>query len=311
MAIARLTGQDATGGSAVATTASISYPGATTVNNLLICAITATGNSGQTPSVTTSGWIQATAGGGSGTSQVQIAIYYKVAAGTETSVAVTSGSATVGVGMAIFEYSGVATTSLTDGTATTNSSNAAFQSSWATPNITTTNANDLIFYFVGKGTVSLGADSWSSGATIFGQTGTSVLEVVCGQQVVSSTQTNLHDTLTWAGGTQTVSSAIAGFKALASNSGTLTGNASQQILEALSGVQAPEQVILNRQAGYGDYQYPPQSTVNKAAGRAENAFTYQQALAKNIGYTGTGSTQDILMYAYNNGITMSKIVTGS
>lgn len=91
----------------------------------------------------------------------------------------------------------------------------------------------------------------------------------------------------------------------------LTGNAPQQILQAISGVNASEQVILNRQAGYADYALPPQSTVNKAAGRTENALAYQAALAKNVGFTGSGSTQEILLYAFNNSITMSKIVTGS
>jgi hypothetical protein len=93
----------------------------------------------------------------------------------------------------------------------------------------------------------------------------------------------------------------------------LLGNSPQQILEAISGVNAPEQVILNRAAGYTDYQYAPQETVNLASGRAKYALTYQQSLAKNIGYPGTGhpdSTQDILMYAYNNSIGMTQIVTG-
>lgn len=91
-------------------------------------------------------------------------------------------------------------------------------------------------------------------------------------------------------------------------SNPLTGNSPQQILEAISGVAAPEQVILNRAAGYGDYQYPPQATVNLPAGRGAYVLTYQQALAKNINYPGVGSTQDILMYAYNNNVPMSTII---
>lgn len=91
----------------------------------------------------------------------------------------------------------------------------------------------------------------------------------------------------------------------------LSGNAPQQILQAISGVNASEQVILNRQGGFGDYQYAPQETVNLGAGRTKYALTYQQALAKNVGFTGVGSIQDILMFAYNGSITMSKIVTGS
>lgn len=88
----------------------------------------------------------------------------------------------------------------------------------------------------------------------------------------------------------------------------LYGNSPQQILEAISGISAPEQVILNRSASYTDYQYPPQSVVNLKAGRTENALTYQQALAQNVGFTGAGSTQDILMFAYNNNISMATII---
>lgn len=91
----------------------------------------------------------------------------------------------------------------------------------------------------------------------------------------------------------------------------LFGSAPQDILESISQVKAPAQVILNRQAGFGDYLYPEQAVVNVAAGRAANALTFQEALAKNTGYTGTGTTADILMFAYNTSLTMSKIVTGS
>lgn len=91
----------------------------------------------------------------------------------------------------------------------------------------------------------------------------------------------------------------------------LFGNSPQQILQAISGVNATEQVILNRQGGFGDNQYAPQETVNLGAGRTKYALTYQQALKTNTGFTGNGSIQDILMFAYNTSLTMSKIVTGS
>lgn len=88
----------------------------------------------------------------------------------------------------------------------------------------------------------------------------------------------------------------------------LGGNSPQQILEAISGVIAPEQVILNRAAGFTDYAYPAQAVVNIKAGRTPNALTYQAALKTNVGFIGQGSTQDILMYAYNNGISMATII---
>lgn len=89
----------------------------------------------------------------------------------------------------------------------------------------------------------------------------------------------------------------------------LLGQSPQQILQSISGVNATEQVILNRQAGFGDNQYSPQECVNLAAGRTKYALTYQQALAANTGLTG--SVQTILMGAYSGSLTMSKIVTGS
>lgn len=88
----------------------------------------------------------------------------------------------------------------------------------------------------------------------------------------------------------------------------LSGNSPQQILEAISGVVAPEQVILNRAGGFTDYQYPAQAVVNIKAGRTPYALTYQKALATNVGFVGQGSTQDILMFAYNNNITMATII---
>lgn len=89
------------------------------------------------------------------------------------------------------------------------------------------------------------------------------------------------------------------------------GTSEQAILQAIAATPGiPTQVILNRAAGYGDYAFPPQSTLNKRAGRNENALTYQKALATNVGYTGTGTVQDILLFANTNGKTLSTIVTG-
>lgn len=91
----------------------------------------------------------------------------------------------------------------------------------------------------------------------------------------------------------------------------LFGTAPQDYLESISQVVAPTQVIFNRAAGFSDYQYPEQAVVNLKAGRAANALTFQQALAKNTGYVGTGPIADILKFAYTQGLTMSKIVSGT
>jgi hypothetical protein len=209
----RLGNQDASGGNTNAGTVTVSYPNATTANHLLIAAITCL-TTGQDPSISTAGWTKATSGGGTGSNSPRGAIYYKVADGTETSVAATnSGVNAFGMGLAIFEYAGTATASVTDGTAASNSSNVTSETSWTTPNITTTNANDLIFYVVNKGTLALVTASWSTSLWFGGQLGTSALEVLCGQNIVSSTQTNYNDTLTWTTSSQTVSAQIAAFKA--------------------------------------------------------------------------------------------------
>lgn len=91
----------------------------------------------------------------------------------------------------------------------------------------------------------------------------------------------------------------------------LLGQSPQQILQAITGTTGTEQVLLNRQLGVSDNFYSPQEAVNIGAGRTKYALTYQQALKANTGFTGVGSVQDILLYAYNNSLTMSRIVTGS
>jgi len=91
----------------------------------------------------------------------------------------------------------------------------------------------------------------------------------------------------------------------------LTGNSPQSIYNAIGNtVGLTEQVALNRAAGYGDNQYSPQATVNLATSRTAHALTYQAALAKNVGYSGKGSVQEILLWALANNKTMSTIVTG-
>lgn len=83
-------------------------------------------------------------------------------------------------------------------------------------------------------------------------------------------------------------------------------------LRAISGVNATAQVILNRQlAAPSDNYYTVQAALNVGAGRSMNALSTQAALKANTGFTGQGSIQDIMAYAFTNSLTMSKIVTGS
>ena len=89
------------------------------------------------------------------------------------------------------------------------------------------------------------------------------------------------------------------------------GQSPHAILQAIAATPGiPEQVILNRAAGYADYALSPQATLNKRAGRAEHALTYQEALKANTGFVGNASTQEILIAANNAGKTISNIVTG-
>lgn len=91
------------------------------------------------------------------------------------------------------------------------------------------------------------------------------------------------------------------------------GKSTQQVLTAISGYSGLSiQAMCNRLLGVSDTHYSLQVALNVGAGRTPYALNTQDALQKNIGYSGPKkSIQDAILYAYANSITMHKIVTGS
>jgi hypothetical protein len=91
--------------------------------------------------------------------------------------------------------------------------------------------------------------------------------------------------------------------------GLLTGNSPQCIYNAIGNtVGLTEQVALNRAGGFPDNLYSPQEVINISAGRTGTALTYQAALKANLGYSGPGSIQEILLWALAQGKTMAQII---
>lgn len=106
MAISRLVGQTATNTAAAASVAA-TYPGATTANNLLIAVVYANDSAG-TPAIT--GWTSVI---NPATSGQQSALFFKIASGSESIITATDTGAT-DMGIAIYEYTGNATASVLD-----------------------------------------------------------------------------------------------------------------------------------------------------------------------------------------------------
>lgn len=80
-------------------------------------------------------------------------------------------------------------------------------------------------------------------------------------------------------------------------------------LRSISGVNATAQVILNRQiSAPSDNYYTTQACLNIAAGRTANSLGIQDALKLNCGFTGAGSIEDIMAFAYHNSLSMGTIV---
>lgn len=216
MAISRLTGQDATNnsgnGNVVAT-----YPGATTAGNLLIATVFSNQALG---SNAISGWTSLVDGHAYG-GQYDITILYKLADGSETTVTATSAGANHMV-ISIFEYTGNANPIQTDGTAAAQNTSSTV-TSYTTPSITTTNANDLIFSVMsdGQGT----SPSWATSTTIGSNTADTFSHIFSGQNIVSSTQSGFSDTGSWTGAS-TAGSLIGAFQAAGGGTTTSTSSTS-------------------------------------------------------------------------------------
>lgn len=230
----RLTGQDASGTSAAASVAAV-YASTPTQNNLLIAAVWANVTTGVT---TITGWTLAVESvTGSTAANGSVALFYKVAgAGESTTVTANATGASV-MRSQIYEYSGVATSSLTDGTSSANSGATAgtTQAAAAGGQLATTNANDLLIAAWGfNGSAS--SPSVDSSFTLL----LSTTRLVSADRIVSSTST-YNPTLTWvtslrsggviaafkeaAGGTPGTFTTSAGDAAADGGSATFTGAA--------------------------------------------------------------------------------------
>lgn len=216
MAISRITGQDGQGNAVSGNTVSATYPGSTTAGDLLIAV--AAFNSGASTTISISGWTslisieQAT-----GTDPA--ALFYKLATGSESTItATTTGSSTYS-SISICEYTGNANPIVTDGTANARTNNQINTTSYATPTITTTNANDLILSIVITSAATT-SPSWTTSSLFAPGPGTK-WAIYFGQNIVSATQTSFSDTLSWTGN-QGATALIAAFEAVPSATPTIS-----------------------------------------------------------------------------------------
>jgi hypothetical protein len=206
MAISRISSQDASGTSTT-TSVSATYPGATTSGNLLIAVVAgALGQTYTTNGITISGWTQIDSCyilTVFGSKDGEGVIFGKIADGTETTITAHSTASEIAMGIFITEYSGASLT--TDGAPFT-SQNVAAVTSGSTPNLTTSNADDLIIpvgavvslngptnatWAISDLVASVNADS-STGYTNY-------LLIGIGEHIVSSTQSGFNDTMSWTG----------------------------------------------------------------------------------------------------------------
>lgn len=188
MAIARLTGQDALAASTT-TSVTATYPGATTAGNTLLASVYMNVTTGL---ATISGWTLLKEGAFSGTAQ-NVAIWGKIATGSETTVTASGATGATLMRIHIYEYSGMASSLTTDGTqnATSGVTNVT---TLASGNITTTNASDLLFMALGTGGATT-AHAFTNSFTKL-QSDASAIRLVDANQIVTSTGT-YSSTPTW------------------------------------------------------------------------------------------------------------------
>ncbi len=205
MAITRLTGQDATGTSSVSTSVSASYASTPTANNLLIAIVG--DNDGNDNATAISGWTKVLpVGNASGTNEV--AIFYKVATGAESTTVTATTSAGTTSCMAIYEYSGLVTTSVLDKN-TAGGSIGSPQSTGTTA--TTTVANELIIVAGFTTGAAPTFTSWSNSFNLRNSVVTTTFGLFTGDQIVSATGA-YSSSLAVSGGIAFMGTVIATFK---------------------------------------------------------------------------------------------------
>lgn len=211
MAIARLASQDATGTGSNVTTVSAVYAATPTANNLLIAVYgDSDGNNGGP--VTITGWTSAISTQGS--SGTDAWIFFKVATGAEsTTVTATNANTPFTSNIAIFEYSGLATSSVLDKTAVGSSGIGATSTPTGTT-ATTTLANELLIAGVVVSGVAATGPSWSNSFTVRATTTNATGPLFTSDRIVSATGA-YTTTVTYTGSGTGGAGVIATFKAAA------------------------------------------------------------------------------------------------
>lgn len=206
MAIARITGQDATN-SAAASTVTATYPGATTKGNLLVaCVGDNSGGNGDT----VSGWISfgfdLAVGGNTGGS-----IFYRVATGTETTVtANNTGSGASVMEIAIYEYNGFNGVPTLD-TATVNGVSLGSATAPTGTTAITSDPNELaIVIGVYLGTLTF--VSWSNSFNLRNTVATGTTQKISTGDLVLTAMGPQSSIITISGATAAIGAGIATFK---------------------------------------------------------------------------------------------------
>jgi hypothetical protein len=189
--------------------ATVTLPGIPAANNLLVMAIT---HNSSTAITDPSGWTKTVAGTSYNSSSDWGGVWYKLAAGTESSIT-TGATGTLAIG--VVEISGNANPIVTDGTAATNATTAV--TSKSTPSITTVNANDVILPIFMKITSSAG--SFTTSTPLVNAAPGGGQYVAIGAYTPNATQIAFTDTLTWTSSTSVIAF-IQAFKAPAPTTGT-------------------------------------------------------------------------------------------
>lgn len=208
MAISRLPGQDATGTSST-TSVTATYPGATTANNLLIAVCG--DNDGNTGTQTLAGWTEAISFQQS--SGTDCHIFFKIAAGSETSVTVSNANA-ASMRLAIYEYTGNVTASTLDKTAGSGSNLGATTCPTGTT-ATTTVADELCIVGALVGGVAASSPSWNNSFNARDTVASGLINLFTADRIVSATGA-YTTTVTYTGASSGATGVIATFKAAAS-----------------------------------------------------------------------------------------------
>lgn len=207
MAIARLTGQDATNSSATTSVAAV-YGSTPTAGNLLVAVVAAK----STAASTITGWTQAV----EQSANNSLTILYKVAgAGESTTVTANNGSATA-MAIGIFEYSGIVAVSPADTSAVAN--NGASVASLAIgPTATLAQADELAIAGIALGN-TFSAPGWTNSFNARATVSAANIGLLSADRIVSAT-TALSTTGSWTTN-RVPDGAIATFKADAAAAAT-------------------------------------------------------------------------------------------